>query len=99
MTCRGALVYRLVLCLVPLVLHRVPLASLPAMVVEVVTVVGVVMLLVCHVRFSFPRLRLVLRNARPVFRSMTISDARVSFVDVSHVRVNRRRVRTGQGRR
>ena len=89
MICRGALVYRLVQCRP---------ARLPVMEVEVMKSAGV-MLLVYRVRFSFRRLRLVLLNADPVLHSMTISGARESFVDASHVRLNQRRVRPRKLRR
>ena len=78
MICRGASAYRLPL-------FRV-------MEVGMMESAGVT-LLVYHVRFSFRRLRLVLLNARPGLRSMTVSGARGSFVVASHVRLNRRRVR------
>ena len=82
MICRAALAYRLGQ-------HR--LARLPVMEVGVMKSVGV-MLLVYRVRFSFRRLRRVLLNAHPGLRSMTISGARESFVDASHVRLTPRRV-------
>ena len=92
--------YRLEPFRVRLARLRVRLVLFPVMGVGFVTAVVavtavVVMLLVGrHVRFSFPRLRLVRLNARRVFRLMTTSDARGSFVDVSRVRANLRRVRT-----
>src|SRR5689334_6814107 len=113
MICRAALVYRLVLLLVMVAVVMVVAVVMEARVVMVLAVLrvpvpmearvvmetGVVMLLVGRrVRFSFQRLRLVLLNAGRVFRWMTISDARESFVDASRVRLNRRRVRRQPGR-
>jgi len=89
MICRAALAYRLGQ-------HR--LARLPVMEVGVMKSVGV-MLLVYRVRFSFRRLRRVLLNAHPGLRSMTISGARESFVDASHVRLTPRRVQPRKLRR
>jgi len=77
MICRGALAYRPPLFRVQQVRMRES--------------VGVT-LLVYRVRFSFQRLRRVLLNAHPGLRSMTISGARESFVDASHVRLTPRRV-------
>jgi hypothetical protein len=97
MTCRGALAYRLGPFRVRVARLRVlfPVMGAGFVTVVVAVMVVVVMLLVGrHVRFSFRRLRLVRLNARRVFRLMTISDARGSFVDVSRVRANPRRVPT-----
>jgi hypothetical protein len=100
MTCRGALAYRLGLFRVRLAQLRVRLALFPVMGVGFVTVAVVVTAVVAmlmvgrRVRFSFRRLRLVRLNAGRGFRLMTISDARGSFVGVSRVRANPRRVRT-----
>ena len=84
MICRAALAYRLPLFRVRQVRMRES--------------VGVT-LLVYRVRFSFRRLRRVLLNAHPGLRSMTISGARESFVDASHVRLTQRRVQPRKLRR